>query len=177
MEASGMNYAHFNPAFAVHYNQGGYQLNAAMKRAFMDSETLIHGEIQMQREFQRRRSLTATEALFTPISHHEIFAPIQKMVARILEEGGWEAYSRRRQSQIERLPTHPVERHLHWMRLAQQDECRANNHFLQSALGFEPTDSSTIDGVELFHDMAPFTVQPKPQVCTDFGFEPTEGCE
>ena len=83
-------------------------------------------------------------------------------------------------SRYDALPLHmkhPQDRFNHWMRLAQQDERRATDNFLASALGFEPTDSSTIDGVELFHDMAPFTVQPKPQVCTDFGFEPTEGCE
>ena len=77
------------------------------------------------------------------------------------------------------LPTHPVERHLHWMRLAEQDVRRATNHIrqavdfkVQSAIGFEPTDSS-----ELHHDIPPFLPQPKPQVCIDFGFEPTEGCE
>jgi hypothetical protein len=75
------------------------------------------------------------------------------------------------------MPTHPVERHLHWMHLAEQDVRRATNHIrqavdfkVQSAIGFEPTDSS-----ELHHDIPPFLPQPKPQVCIDFGFEPTEG--
>ena len=57
------------------------------------------------------------------------------------------------------------------MRLAEQDVRRANG-VLQSAIGFEPTDAS-----KLHHDIPPFLPQPKPQVCIDFGFEPTEGCE
>lgn len=62
----------------------------------------------------------------------------------------------------------------------QQQQNRAYENLLQSALGFEPTD----------HSDAPPYITPAPfdrlakahaehniQPCIDFGFEPTEGCE
>ena len=77
------------------------------------------------------------------------------------------------QSRYDALPLHmkhPVDQHNHWMRLADA-EARAFTHFADSIIGFEPTDHS---------DAPPYisiTPNPKANVCIDFGFEPTEGCE
>ena len=125
-----MNYTFINPTFTIHYNQG-YTSKAIDYAALYNKAFAQIGE----------RTLN-----FTPINHHEIFAPLEELKAEVREAGGWDAY---------------------WTK-----QNRATNNLLQSAIGFEPTDSS-----ELHHDMAPFLPQTKPQVCIDFGFEPTEGCE
>ena len=117
-----------------------------IKNWYFVHRTIFDSEVTIHEEIARAKECTT----ITPIQHREA--------------DGWDAY-------WATLPTHPAERHLHWMRLAEQDVRRANG-VLQSAIGFEPTDAS-----KLHHDIPPFLPQPKPQVCIDFGFEPTEGCE
>lgn len=156
-----MNYTHINPTFAIHYQRYTAQPTSVTKQAC--SELLIHEEIARAKEprFVER----SISNYFTPIDHHEMFAPIEQMKADIREAGGWIAYWEKR---------NPIAQHLSWEAKFHEDimQWRATNHSLQSALGFEPTDSS-----ELHHALPPFIAKPKPQVCIDFGFEPTEGCE
>lgn len=134
----------------------------ALSRYISDSEVLIHEAIARAKE--PRFVMRTLSNNFTPIDHSQVFAPIEDLKTTIREAGGWEAY-------WAGLPSHDGERHLHWMRLAQQEERRF--HSLQSALGFEPTEHS--DAPPCI-PTAP-TTKPQPKPCVDFGFEPTEGCE
>ena len=75
-------------------------------------------------------------------------------------------------------PYDPIEQHFLWeakfredMERFEQQQNRAYQNLLQSALGFEPTEHSDAPP---YIPTAPTT---KPQPCVDFGFEPTEASE
>lgn len=143
----------------------------------LGSEVLIHEEIARAKE-PRFVERTLSDN-FTPISHHEMFAPIEEMKARIREAGGWDAYWAKNdatttiQSRYDALPLHmkhPQDRFNHWMGVFTQ-QARAYDNFLASALGFEPTEHSDAP------PYIPTTPTAKPKPCIDFGFEPTEASE
>ena len=145
----------------------------------LGSEVLIHEEIARAKEprFVER----TISNYFTPLSHREVFAPIEKMKADIREAGGWDAYWAKKnteamdtiQSRYDALPLHmkhPQDRFNHWMGVITQ-QARAYDNFLASALGFEPTEHSDAP------PYIPTTPTSKPKPCVDFGFEPTEASE
>jgi|9_EtaG_2_1085328.scaffolds.fasta_scaffold22197_4 GTP cyclohydrolase III len=76
-------------------------------------------------------------------------------------------------SRYDALPLHmkhPQDQLNHWMGLFTQ-QARAYDNFLQSTLGFEPTEHSDAP------PYIPTTTKVKAQPCIDFGFEPTEASE
>jgi hypothetical protein len=173
-----MNYTHINPTFTTHYNQGytakSIDYDALYKEAFAQigertTITLSTGRVSCQSGMHNARWNKTVRIKhsknFTPIQHRDVFAPFEDLKTTIREAGGWDAY-------WGTVRTNAVEDYLHWMRLAEQEARRATDGVLQSAIGFEPTDAS-----KLHHDIPPFVPQPKPQVCIDFGFEPTEASE
>jgi len=112
---------------------------------------------------------------FTPIDHHEIFAPVEELKAEIVEAGGWIAYWNERNPFAQHFA-----RQVKFHEEIQRHQSRA---LMNHLLGFEPTDHSeeppyivpSSFHIQQFSETRPPTHTVKP--CIDFGFEPTEGCE
>ena len=92
-----------NPTFSIAYhrfeapafNEAFAQIDALQQS--LGSEVLIHEEIARMKLHIERPHIHALREVrmadnFTPINHHEIFAPIEEMKARIREAGGWIAF-------------------------------------------------------------------------------------
>lgn len=128
---------------------------------------VIAGDVAASRWKDRSCELTFDEGDETCIPKERLDIMIEK-VARVKVGSELAIHE-----EIARMKLHIERPYIHALRRGgwEQQQDRAYQNLLQSALGFEPTDHSDAP------PYIPTTPTAKPKPCVDFGFEPTEASE